>query len=107
MERVATTFIAPALHKVPTNFGGTFPPGMAGSSLEQSLAECEHGCAVPKEVDRLLRERLQGRSQVRKHLSLCAKVGQYDPAEHPRDRARQYDKAQRGEPTPAKTKRKA
>jgi hypothetical protein len=40
-------------------------------------------------------------------LPLRAQSHQYDPDEHPRDRASQYDKAQRGEPTPAKTKRKA
>jgi hypothetical protein len=31
---------------------------------------------------------------------------QYDPAEHPRDKARQYDKAMRPPPAPAKKRSK-
>jgi hypothetical protein len=40
-------------------------------------------------------------------LARTLALHQYNPAEHPRDKARQYGKAQRGEPTPAKTKPKA
>jgi len=50
--------------------------------------------------DQFIDELLKLRSHTGHRLAKTLALHQYNPAEHPRDMARQYDKGQRGESVP-------
>jgi hypothetical protein len=57
--------------------------------------------------DQFFDELLKLRPHMGHRLARTLALHQYDPAEHPRDKARQYDKARRGaSSTPARAKKR-
>jgi hypothetical protein len=56
-------------------------------------------------LDQFIDELLKIRPHTGHRLAKTLALHQYNGAEHPREKARQYDKAQRGESVPAKAKR--
>jgi hypothetical protein len=56
--------------------------------------------------DQFFDELLKLRPHMGHRLARTLALHQYNAAEHPRDKARQYDKAQRGEPPAAPAKKK-